>query len=44
MNVELLGCEKALEASNENGKLAIDFGFINPDEVDSRCVYTVKIV
>ena len=42
MKVKLLGCEKALEAQNENGRLAVDFGFISPEEIDSKYVYTLK--
>ena len=44
VKVSLLGCDKAIEAVNDNGKLAVDFGFINPEEIDSKYVYTVKIV
>ena len=44
MKVSLLGCDKELEAVNENGKLAVDFGFINPDEMKSKYVYTVKVI
>ena len=43
MKVSLFGCDKVLEAVNENGKLAVDFGFINPDEINSKYVYTLKI-
>ncbi len=44
MKVSLLGCDKEISAVNENGKLAVDFGFINPEEIDSKYVYTVKII
>ncbi len=44
MKANLLGCDKKLEAVNENGKLAVDFGFISPDDINSKFVYTVKIV
>ena len=43
MTVQLLGYKKEVVAMNENGKLMIDFGFINPDEMESRHVYVVKL-
>ncbi len=43
MKVSLLGYDGEIKASNDAGKLKLVFGFINPEEIDSRCVYTVKI-
>ncbi len=43
IKVSLLGYDGVITASDNNGKLKIDFGFINPDEMKSEYVYTVKI-
>ena len=43
MNVSLLGYDGEITAENDNGKLRVNFGFINPDDIDCEYVYTVKI-
>ena len=43
MAAELFGCQKELAVRGENGKLLINFGFINPDEMESKHVYVVKV-
>ena len=43
MKVSLLGYTGELKAENNGGTLAVDFGFISPENIDSEYVYTVKI-
>ena len=43
MKATLLGCDKRFEAREEGGKLMIDFGFVSPEEMASKHVYTVKV-
>ena len=43
MAAELFGCQKELAVRGENGKLLINFGFINPDEMESKHVYVVNV-
>ena len=43
MKAELLGCDAALEIRDNGGKAEIVFPAINPDELDSNYLYTVKL-
>ncbi|MCQ2461969.1 MAG: alpha-L-fucosidase [Clostridia bacterium] len=43
IKVSLMGYDGEIKAENENGKLKLVFGAINPDEVKSKYVYGFKI-
>ena len=43
LNARLLGSDAVLEIRNNNGKAEIIFPAINPDNVDSNWLYTIKI-
>ncbi len=43
VKVELLGCDRKVEAFNADGKLGVDVPFIIPSEVKSEYYYTYKI-
>ncbi len=43
LKASLLGFDGEITTENDGGKLKINFGFINPEDIDSQYVYTVKI-
>ena len=43
MKAELLGSDAVLEIRDNGGKAEIVFPAINPDELDSEYLYTVKL-
>ena len=43
LKASLLGCDAELQISEQDGKTAVDFGFIDPERMKSEYVYCVRL-